>query len=707
MGGLGFWSHLVLGAPLARYSKSIAEADGCVRCARSLASVHDEESMRATQAHEPPRIWDDASLTALGEHGSDVFRARTRDSDRFVAVRLWCGASADEVRAARERVTQAMGVSHPMLATVEAYEERGNGALWIVSEYVPGPTLEAWSRGGRTLPLGAAVDFVRRLSQGVQTALEHGVAPHSINPRNLVVRRLEQQADLGLDAKLLDLEVAPSMRPETPQLEAAHFIAPETLAALVGNAIGAETLDPRAHVYACGALLYHLATGAMPFSSADVVQLIAAHAVGDLIAPRSLNGAISESLERTLRKALSIQPDERHANPSEFADALVLDALAPDAGSLSPPIIRAGSQSPEPIALAEPQRPERPTLAAPRLPRPLTPAVLASTPLFAASSRLSVPEPARNRYVPERPVSAATSPGPDGLQQTYSAQARPEIISTTSMPRVRIRGSQFQWWVSIATISAGVASYFAVLGITAGPATTTHANQHANQPPAVRAAARPVPPTAAVPVAKPASVEPKRISAPAKPVARKSGALLRARADAMPTMHALAPKPTLVDALSKPSSSSAASALPAVPMERFEAAAEAVTENEQPSPAPEAPATREPTRIVEAKPVEGHIDGLAVRGSLVKSSVDRAIERVLPQWTACYARSIQTHPSNSSKAVHVALTIDEMGRARNPRIRSDGLHGLNECVARASSKLASEAPDTGTVDVSFNLRFAR
>jgi serine/threonine protein kinase len=677
--------------------------------------------MRATQAYEPPKLWDDASLTALGEPGSDVFRAR--DSDRFVAVRLWFGANADEVRAARERVNQAMSVSHPMLATVEACEERGNGALWIVSEYVPGPTLEAWSRGGRTLPLTAAIDFVRRLSQGVQTALEHGVAPHRINPRNLVVRRLDQQTDLGLDAKLLDLEVAASMRPEAPQVEAAHFIAPETLAALAGDLTVGETLDPRAHVYACGALLYYLATGELPFHSDDVAQLMAAHAAGNLIAPRSSNGAISESLERTLLKALAIQPDERHANPGEFANA-----LEPDAASQSPqPFTPAASQSPQPSTPAASQTPHPSTPARSQMPQPPAPAgwqisqlftraapqpftraVAESTTALSTSSLLSAPEPTAQPRMSERPASDAASPSRADFEELRGAQARPEIISTTSIPRVRMpmQGSQFRWWVSIATIIAGVASYFAVLGITA-PA----AGKRASDTRAISAAARPTVATSPVPVPKPADRQPKRVATPAKPVARKSGAQFRARTDTKPApapaINALAAKAVPVDVPSRPSRSIPASPLPADPIERFADVAEAVTDHAQAAPASPTPVTREPAPVVAPKPVEGHIDGLAVRGSLVKSSVGRAIERVLPQWTACYARSIQTHPNHSSNALHVDLTIDEMGRARNPRITSRGLHGLDDCVARASSKLASEAPDTGTVDVSFNLHFAR
>src|SRR5262245_4314057 len=116
--------------------------------------------MRANGAVQRSVRWEDCeSLTALGEPGSDVFRARSAPDDRHVALRLWCAGSADEISAARERVGQAACVSHPMLAAVEGCDERGNAAIWIVSEYVPGPTLDAWIAAGRKLPITAAMDL--------------------------------------------------------------------------------------------------------------------------------------------------------------------------------------------------------------------------------------------------------------------------------------------------------------------------------------------------------------------------------------------------------------------------------------------------------------------------------------------------------------------------------------------------------------------
>jgi serine/threonine protein kinase len=269
--------------------------------------------------------WDDSSpVMTLGGPGSEVFRARSTNTegDRYVAVRLWCGASRSEVEAALDRVTQASRVSHPYLARVEACEGRGNAALWIISEYVPGPTLEAWLHAGRKLSIPAAIELVRNISLGVHAALREGISHHAIHPGNLVIWRQDHTTGLRVEAKLLDLSLASWMQPETPKLEPAHFMAPETLTAVLDGQDPSLRINARANVYSCGALLYYLTTGALPFRSGGLLELSAAQSDGKLWAPSGHNPEISDALQTVILGALAIKPSGRYANPGELASAL-------------------------------------------------------------------------------------------------------------------------------------------------------------------------------------------------------------------------------------------------------------------------------------------------------------------------------------------------------------------------------------------------
>jgi hypothetical protein len=128
----------------------------------------------------------------------------------------------------------------------------------------------------------------------------------------------------------------------------------------------------------------------------------------------------------------------------------------------------------------------------------------------------------------------------------------------------------------------------------------------------------------------------------------------------------------------------------------------------QPSAAREpskAPAPAENPRL----PLEARasIGDVTFRGSLPTSSIRRSVERLNPQFSACYAHAAQSAGHNQFGAVTVEVEIDERGRARSPHARGGRLDGLNECVADAAGKVISErAPDTGTIHASFKVIFS-
>ncbi len=283
--------------------------------------------MHLTSARKRSVPWDDSSpVTALGGPGSEVFRAPNVDGDRYVAVRLWCGASRGEKDVALARVKRAARVSHSSLAAVEACEARGNAALWIVSEYVPGPSLEVWATHGRMLPLPAVVDLVRTLCLGLFAAHREGVSHHAIHPGNLIVWKQSRVDGLWLETKLLDLSLAAWMQPEWPSLPHCHFMAPETLATMLAGIDPSDMIDARANVYSCGALLYFLATGALPFRSSGLHELSAIQANGKLWAPQGHNPDISDALQTVILGALAVKPSARYANTGELASALAAAA---------------------------------------------------------------------------------------------------------------------------------------------------------------------------------------------------------------------------------------------------------------------------------------------------------------------------------------------------------------------------------------------
>jgi hypothetical protein len=94
-----------------------------------------------------------------------------------------------------------------------------------------------------------------------------------------------------------------------------------------------------------------------------------------------------------------------------------------------------------------------------------------------------------------------------------------------------------------------------------------------------------------------------------------------------------------------------------------------------------------------------------VRGSLSDSTVRRAIDRIRPQLTGCFAHNVPASAADS--VARVELTIDETGRARDARVHGGASSSRDLCLVQASRKLVSSAPDTGTVKVEWNVRYGR
>jgi serine/threonine protein kinase len=117
-------------------------------------------------------------------------------------------------------------------------------------------------------------------------------------------------------------------------------------------------------------------------------------------------------------------------------------------------------------------------------------------------------------------------------------------------------------------------------------------------------------------------------------------------------------------------------------------------QREKPATEREAGGKASPLRVADVR----------VRGSLSPSVLRRALERIRPQ----LARCVQEHAAPAGDG-HVELqlsaTIDEIGRARSATVSGSARAALNDCLSAATSRLVSDAPDTGTVKVSWTLAY--
>ena len=216
------------------------------------------------------------------------------------------GASAGLVRAFTEQAARVAAAAHgcPGIASVHECERVARGALLLIVERPPGPTLrEAIDADGR-LAVTRAVRIAIQIAEALEQAHALGLVHGGLHPDNVVLCAPDDTVSLthfGFD-RLLG---APSRSGPTVAVDERAYQAPE-------QASGKTTA--RSDIYTLGALLYEMLAGTPP-----------AHARGTRPGPgtlRAIRPDVTPTLERLLLQTLRVSPRRRPASISAVCTSL-------------------------------------------------------------------------------------------------------------------------------------------------------------------------------------------------------------------------------------------------------------------------------------------------------------------------------------------------------------------------------------------------
>jgi AAA ATPase domain/Protein kinase domain len=170
---------------------------------------------------------------------------------------------------------------------------------------------------GMTKPL--AVEELTGLGLGLARAVaemhRRGVMHRDITPANVVLDG--DGASCLVDFALASsfAEIRPEFTPHSEITGALAYLAPEA----TGRT--GRPVDQRADLYALGAVLYELATGAPPFGAGDPLRLIHDHLARIPVPPSEANPAVPAPLSEVIMHLLEKEPDNRY----QTADGLIYD----------------------------------------------------------------------------------------------------------------------------------------------------------------------------------------------------------------------------------------------------------------------------------------------------------------------------------------------------------------------------------------------
>ncbi|HEV3384217.1 MAG TPA: serine/threonine-protein kinase, partial [Gemmata sp.] len=191
-----------------------------------------------------------------------VFKAEDTESNQLVSLKVLPTDRVSDptiLKAFMQEVRAAAKVNHPAVARVL---DIGfwQGTNFVVSEYVPGPTLDRIVQEKGPLAPNAAAQLIAQAAIGLHYTHGLGLIHRDIKPGNLALMpdRRVKLIDLGLTHMLENPWARVTKRISTKEYaeEIAH-IAPE-------QAWGCD-IDARSDVYGLGSTFYYLLTGEVPF----------------------------------------------------------------------------------------------------------------------------------------------------------------------------------------------------------------------------------------------------------------------------------------------------------------------------------------------------------------------------------------------------------------------------------------------------------
>ena len=244
-------------------------------------------------------------LRVLGHGGMGVvYAARDTALDREVALKIITPqlAADEDYRARFRREAQALSrVESPHVVAVHDHGEL-EGCLYLVTGLVPDGDLFARVRDTGAPEPRVAVDLVLQVLDGLEDAHRAGVVHRDVKPSNVLLRRRGER----LEAVLCDFGIASLPGSEVTRtgglVGSYPYMAPERHQGRQTGVAG--------DVYSTGCLLWHVLTGAAPYSGTDV-EIALAHLQAPVPQLPEVD-ATTADLNRVLARAMAKAPGERY-----------------------------------------------------------------------------------------------------------------------------------------------------------------------------------------------------------------------------------------------------------------------------------------------------------------------------------------------------------------------------------------------------------
>lgn len=273
------------------------------------------------------------SLVGAGMMGA-VYKAVHRELRIPVAVKVLHESYQHDVDFCGRFYAEALAASrldHPNLVRVYDFGQEPDGLLYLSMELVAGRSLRHALGTERAMSGKRIAEIMMQVCAGLGQAHARGIVHRDVKPDNIVlVMRQDDDGKPFEQVKVCDFGLALLRASDSTNERFAGtpvYMSPEQCRG--------EELDARTDIYACGIMMFELATGTVPFLSDKPIVVVNRHLTMQPPAMAELNPNVDRRLEPIVQKALRKGRDERHANVREMRAELKALLVAPAAFDLS------------------------------------------------------------------------------------------------------------------------------------------------------------------------------------------------------------------------------------------------------------------------------------------------------------------------------------------------------------------------------------
>jgi len=178
---------------------------------------------------------------------------------------------------------------------------------YIVMEYVPGGTLEAFCDTNKLLPIDTIVEMIFKCTRALGFAKNMGITHRDIKPANVLLAG-------PTDIKISDFGaalMASSDRTQLSGIGSPAYMSPQ--------AFKDVPLNHQTDIYSLGVVMYQLLTGALPFTATNNYSMMYQITNVEPAPPSSLRKEIPPSVDHVVKKAMEKDLVRRYQTWEEFS----------------------------------------------------------------------------------------------------------------------------------------------------------------------------------------------------------------------------------------------------------------------------------------------------------------------------------------------------------------------------------------------------